>query len=153
MTITKACGRAQDAGVCICSGKKVLGYLGHALDGPQHDQQGHSEVGGPRGEEGEEGGDEQAGAQHPLCSENPRQVPAWDQGQDYPVADGAEDDALGLGAPFVHRALGRSEKENPLPRKSTPQPELRGFGGTLLSNSKLGLSLFFIQLQHSTFSK
>lgn len=50
---------------------KVLGYLGHALHCPNHNDQNHSEVSSHRGKEGEKGRDQQTGANHLFCSNYP----------------------------------------------------------------------------------
>lgn len=67
-----------------------------------------------------------------LRSKYPRQVSAGDQRQYNPIADGAEDEALGLRAPLIHRGLGKTKGGDSLLRKSASQPELLGVRGTLL---------------------
>ena len=51
--------------------KKEPGYLGHALDCPNHNNQNHSEISSQWCKEGEKGGDQQTSTKHLFCSKYP----------------------------------------------------------------------------------
>lgn len=85
-------------------------YLGYALDDPKDDEQGHSSVSCQWDEEGQDGGCQQADADHVLGSTYSSHVARGDGGYEGAIVEGAEDEALDLRTPVVCRGLG--DKEN-----------------------------------------
>ena len=71
MTISKTRSLVEFRNLYPTQNEKVTGYLSHALDCPNHNNQNHSKVSSQWCKEGEKGGDQQTSTKHLFCSKYP----------------------------------------------------------------------------------